>query len=41
MKLNRLNVSELASGIADGSFSPKEILDDCIERIKHIDPVLN
>ena len=41
MKLNKLNVSELISGIADGSFSPKEILNDCIERIKHIDPVLN
>ena len=41
MSLNKLNVSELIKGIADGDFSPKEILDDCIKRINQIDSQLN
>ena len=38
MALNKLNVFELTKGIANGDFSPKEILDDCIKRINLIDP---
>ena len=41
MALNKLNVFELTKGIANGDFSPKEILDDCIKRINLIDPKLN
>jgi len=41
MSLNKLNVSELTKGIEKRDFSPKEILDDCINRINLLDPKLN
>ncbi len=41
MSLYKLTVSQLREGLLKKSFSPKEILDDCIQRIEKIDHLLN
>ena len=41
MSLYKLNVSELREGLSKGTFSPKDILDDCVKRIESIDATLN
>ncbi len=41
MSLYRLTVSQLREGLLKKSFNPKEILDDCIQRIEKIDHLLN
>ena len=41
MSLYKLTVSQLREGLLKKSFSPKEILDDCIQRIQKLDPLLN
>ena len=41
MSLHKLTVSQLREGLLKKSFSPKEILDDCIQRIQKLDTILN
>jgi amidase len=41
MSLYKLTVSQLREGLLKKSFNPKEILDDCIQRIEKIDHLLN
>ena len=41
MSLHKLTVSQLRKGLLKKSFSPKEILDDCIQRIQKLDTILN
>ena len=41
MEINTLNVTELRNGLLKGEFSPKEILDSTINKIREMDNKIN
>jgi Asp-tRNA(Asn)/Glu-tRNA(Gln) amidotransferase A subunit family amidase len=41
MSLHKLTVFQLREGLLKKSFSPREILDDCVQRIQKLDTILN